>query len=76
MRLVICRTASSILMMVHSPYGLRSAIKGISHGLKMCHRHVFLTAFRFPYGKKKTSCISRRFFYLVNDGARNTNTMP
>ena len=25
---------------------------GISHGLKTCHRHVFLTAFRFPYGKK------------------------
>ena len=23
-----------------------------SHGLKTCHRHVFLTAFRFPYGKK------------------------
>ena len=26
---------------------------GISHSLKTCHRHVFLTAFRFPYGQKK-----------------------
>ena len=49
---------------------------GISHGLKTCHRHVFLTAFRFPYSKKKTSYESRRFFFLVNYGARNTNTMP
>ena len=23
---------------------------GISHGLKTCHWHVFLTPFRFPYG--------------------------
>ena len=28
------------------PYRMRSHIHGFSHGLKTCHRHVFLTAFQ------------------------------
>ena len=36
------------------PGGMHLQARGISHGLKTCHRHVFLTAFRFPYSKKDT----------------------
>ena len=35
------------------PYWLRLRFHGISHGLKSVHRTLFLTAFRFPYGKKR-----------------------
>ena len=35
-------------------YCLRSEIHGLSHGLKICHRHIFLTAFRVPPGIKKS----------------------
>ena len=37
-----------MLCFISQPCWLRSETKGISHGLKTCHRHVFLTAFRFP----------------------------
>ena len=30
------------------PYRLPSFFHGLSHGLKICHRHIFLTAFRVP----------------------------
>ena len=30
------------------PYWVRPNVHGFSHGLKTCHRHVFLTAFRIP----------------------------
>jgi len=30
------------------PYEMRFERNGFSHGLKTCHRHVFLTAFRIP----------------------------
>ena len=45
----------ALLYCKHEGLSLRGAAfsgMGISHGLKTCHRHVFLTAFRFPYGKK------------------------
>jgi len=35
------------------PQGVRPVTKGFSHGLKTCHRHVFLTAFRIPSHHKK-----------------------
>ena len=44
------------------PVGLRSESAGISHGLKTCPRHVFLTAFRFPYSKKDTTQKGGVFF--------------
>ena len=31
------------------PFRMRLELEGLSHGLKTCHRHVFLTAFRVPY---------------------------
>jgi len=34
------------------PQGGRPERNGFSHGLKTCHRHVFLTAFRVPTGLK------------------------
>ena len=36
------------------PYRMQSVVEGLSHGLKTCHRHVFLTAFRvrLPYQKR------------------------
>ena len=30
------------------PFRMRLEFEGLSHGLKTCHRHVFLTAFRVP----------------------------
>ena len=42
--------------------GMRPGTNGISHGLKTCHWHVFLTAFRFPYGNKKSHTIGVGFF--------------
>ena len=41
---------------------MRLSVRGISHGLKTCHRHVFFTAFRFPYGKKDTTQKGGVFF--------------
>ena len=35
------------------PYRMWIGFEGLSHGLKTCHRHVFLTAFRVPRGIKK-----------------------
>ena len=49
---------SNILDCYPHPYWMRLSIKGFSHGLKTCHRHVFLTAFRIPTltkRKKKTA---------------------
>ena len=38
---------------IHTPYGMRLESKGLSHGLKMCRRHIFLTAFRVLSRTKK-----------------------
>ena len=35
------------------PCWMRLESEGLSHGLKTCHRHVFLTAFRVPSEHKK-----------------------
>ena len=40
--------ASDIIRFHPHPYGMRLKSEGLSHGLKTCHRHVFLTAFRVP----------------------------
>ena len=39
------------------PFRMWIEFEGLSHGLKTCHRHVFLTAFRVPphIPKKRTS---------------------
>ena len=61
------RTACVVsgLTSVHIPGGMRPEVRGISHGLKMCHWHIFLTAFRFPYGKQKKDIRMDVLFCLV-----------
>ena len=39
---------------IHTPTGCVWNGKGLSHGLKTCHWHVFLTPFRVPPGESKT----------------------
>ena len=58
------------------PYGMRPRIKGLSHGLKTCHRHVFLTAFRvlfITHPIAKTPPQKRRGLHGVGDGTRTHN---
>ena len=38
---------------IHTPMGCVWNGKGLSHGLKTCHWHVFLTPFRVPPGASK-----------------------
>ena len=45
------------------PYGQQPNVFGISHGLKTCHRHVFFTPFRVPYGKKRKDTLWCPFFF-------------
>ena len=42
-----------ILTSVHTPYGMRPEVRGISHGRKSVPRTLFCSAFRFPYGEKE-----------------------
>ena len=42
----------SIMHIRPHPYRVRPDVQGFSHGLKTCHRHVFLTAFRIPLSVK------------------------
>ena len=41
-------STSDIFRFHPHPYRMRLKSEGLSHGLKTCHRHVFLTAFRAP----------------------------
>ena len=51
------------------PYGMRLKAEGLSHGLKTCHRHVFLTAFRVLSRTKKEDAKGVLFFG-ARDGTR------
>ena len=65
--------ASCVYIMNFRPqaYCLRSEIHGLSHGLKICHRHIFLTAFRVPPGIKKFRIpIRASGFFGARDGTR------
>ena len=57
MRMSTCRRQPLFILVLDlrpHPYRVRPQIKGLSHGLKTCHWHVFLTAFRVPSEKSKT----------------------
>ena len=45
------------------PYRMRLVFAGLSHGLKTCHRHVFLTAFRVHSHTKKEDAFWRPLFW-------------
>ena len=49
------------------PYRMRPQIKGLSHGLKTCHRHVFLTAFRVPSKHQKREGTKGTLSFLVRE---------
>ena len=77
-----CAGAGGIMELVSQPYRLRFKLYGISHGLKTCHRHVFapvcvlVPPFRFPLRHNEKTPVQKHWsLFMVNDGARNTNTM-
>ena len=49
------------------PSGMRLESEGLSHGLKTCHRHVFLTAFRVPSEHKKSRYPDGYLDFLVRE---------
>ena len=57
------------------PYGMHLKAEGLSHGLKMCHRHIFLTAFRVPSLPKKRTPFGVLFFG-ARDGTRTHTAKP
>ena len=56
-------------LIIHSwSCGPRLNYEGFSHGLKTCHRHVFLTAFQIhpsPQHEKRTLSGRIRFFFMA-----------
>ena len=64
------------------PQGVRPETKGFSHGLKKCPLDTFYTSVRtgaalsIPVRQKIKAIRMDGFYFLVNYGARNTNTMP
>ena len=57
------------------PYGMRLDFAGLSHGLKTCHRHVFLTAFRVPPQAKNSGHPIRDNPNFGAGGGTRTHTM-
>ena len=54
------RSSNKITPYPH-PQGVRLWSNGFSHGLKTCHWHVFLTAFRIPSPNKKSGIRKSEF---------------
>ena len=50
---------------IHTPTGCVWNGKGLSHGLKTCHWHVFLTPFRVPPGASKIAYPKWDTLFLV-----------
>ena len=46
------KTPQPIMCIRQHSFGMQPDAHGFSHGLKTCHRHVFLTAFRIPLRQK------------------------
>ena len=57
----------SVSNSIHTPNGMRLESEGLSHGLKTCHRHVFLTAFRVLTHIPKKRPPKRAASFLVRE---------
>ena len=55
----------------HSLRNVPKLPEGLSHGLKTCHRHVFLTAFRVPASYQKTDCPAGQPVFWCERGDSN-----
>ncbi len=54
------------LCSIHIPGRMRLEHKGLSHGLKTCPRHVFLTAFRAPSPPHKKTARMGGFLWAIS----------
>ena len=63
-------SCDAVLHLCQHPCGVQSKAQGFSHGLKTCHWHVFLTAFRIPLSHKENPPQSGGFLYGVDNGIR------
>ena len=59
------KTPQPIMYIRQHSFGMQPDAHGFSHGLKTCHRHVFLTAFRIPLPHQKTTPLCQMVSFFV-----------
>ena len=66
------KTPQPIMYIRQHSFGMQPDAHGFSHGLKTCHRHVFLTAFRVPSLHQKKRDLTASLFLVREMGLEPT----